>query len=80
PHGQNLRELEFMADLGMSPVEVMTATTQTAAELMDLPDLGAIDVGRRADLVIATGEELDVRGLRDRITAVYQDGALVSTG
>ena len=55
PHGQNLRELEQMVACGMTPAQAMIATTRTAAELMGLEDdRGAIEVGKRADLVIAT--------------------------
>ena len=34
PHGENLLELQLMADAGMEPQDVLVATTRTAAELM----------------------------------------------
>lgn len=34
PHGQNLRELALMTDLGMSPTAVLESTTRIAAEMM----------------------------------------------
>lgn len=75
PHGQNLRELELMAKGGMSAEEVLTATTLKAADLMGLEDeLGSIEPGKRADLVVVDGDPLDFSDLSERIVAVYQDG------
>jgi imidazolonepropionase-like amidohydrolase len=75
PHGRNLRELELMVDGGMTPWAAYRATTRTAAELMGLDaELGTIEVGKRADLVVVSGDPADVRGLPDRVAAVYQDG------
>jgi len=75
PHGQNLRELELMQEGGMTPAEVLVATTKTAAELMALQDeLGTLEPGKRADLVLVDGDALDLVKLGDRVTAVYKDG------
>src|SRR5438105_10522609 len=53
PHGENLHELELMTEGGMTPEEVLVATTRTAAELMGLEkELGTIEPGKRADLVL----------------------------
>jgi len=43
-------------------------------------ELGTLEPGKRADLVIAEGDPLDVAGLGKRVLAVYQDGILVSEG
>jgi len=78
PHGTNLEELQLMADLGMSPTEVLVATTKVAAELMGLDgELGTLEPGKRADLVIVAGDALDFSDLPSRIERVYQDGRLV---
>ena len=78
PHGQNLRELGLMVDGGMSPMQAIVATTRSAAELMGLEsELGTLEPGKRADLVLVEGDPLDVATLADRVTAVYQDGARV---
>jgi imidazolonepropionase-like amidohydrolase len=78
PHGQNLRELELMQEGGMTPAEVLVATTKTAAELMALQDeLGTLEPGKRADLVLVDGDALDLVKLGDRVTAVYKDGERV---
>ncbi len=75
PHGQNLRELPLMVEGGMTPAEVLAATTSSAADLMGLSDsLGTLAVGKIADVVIVDGDALDVATLADRISGVYKDG------
>jgi imidazolonepropionase-like amidohydrolase len=81
PHGENLRELELMAEYGMKPEDVLVATTKSAAELMHLQhELGTIEPEKRADLVVVEGDPFDFSDLADRIEAVYQNGVLVSGG
>jgi imidazolonepropionase-like amidohydrolase len=78
PHGQNLRELELMVAGGMTAWAAYVATTRTAAELMGLDaELGTVEVGKLADLVVMTGDPSDVRGLPARIEAVYRSGVQV---
>ena len=79
PHGENLAELQLMAENGMSPDQVLLATTRTAAELMGLErELGTIEPGKRADLVAVAGDPFEFSDLTDRIERVYQDGRLVA--
>ncbi len=78
PHGQNLRELALMARGGMSPAAVLTATTSSAAELLGVAaELGALEVGKRADVVVVDGDPYAFDDLTERIEAVYQDGRRV---
>jgi imidazolonepropionase-like amidohydrolase len=78
PHGENLRELELMVERGLEPPQALAAATSSAAVLLGLGDtLGTLEPGKRADLVVVEGDPLDVRGLGERIVAVYQDGELV---
>jgi imidazolonepropionase-like amidohydrolase len=79
PHGRNLRELELMVAGGMTPAAALVATTRSAAELLGVDgDRGTIEPGKRADLVVVTGDPLDVADLGARVQAVYLDGRLVS--
>jgi imidazolonepropionase-like amidohydrolase len=79
PHGNNLEELRLLVECGMTPAQALHATTLSAAELLGVADeLGTVQPGRRADLVIVDGDALDVATLRDRIRAVYLDGRLVA--
>jgi len=78
PHGRNLRELELMAAGGMRPGAVLEATTRSAAQLMGLDaDLGTIEEGKLADLVVVDGDPYDFRDLGDRVEQVWQAGARV---
>jgi imidazolonepropionase-like amidohydrolase len=78
PHGTNLDELPLMAAGGMTPAQVLTATTQSAADLMRIGDeTGTIMPGKRADLVVLAGDPFDLAKLKSNIRAVYAAGRKV---
>jgi imidazolonepropionase-like amidohydrolase len=66
--GENLVELEYMVDwLGMSEMQVITASTSLAAECLERPDLGAVASGRAADILVVDGNPLDnIKILKER--------------
>lgn len=76
--GENMVELEFMVNwLGMSPMEVIVASTRRAAECIERPELGALTPGKIADVLVIDGDPLDdIRVLqsRDRIHMVMKAG------
>jgi imidazolonepropionase-like amidohydrolase len=79
PHGRNLAELELMAKGGMTPAQVLAATTSEAAELLGLSgELGTLEPGKRADVVVVDGDPFELASLGDRIAAVVKDGRLVA--
>ncbi|MGH2357787.1 MAG: amidohydrolase family protein [Candidatus Limnocylindria bacterium] len=79
PHGQNLREVALMVEGGLTPAQAVVATTSSAAELLGLDaELGTLEPGKRADLVVVDGDPLDVATLADRVDAVYMDGRQVA--
>ncbi len=79
PHGENLRELEQMANLGMTPVQVLQSSTSIAAELMGLEDeVGTLEPGKAADVVIFSGAEMDVSAMGSRVDTVIQAGSVVN--
>lgn len=81
PHGTNLDELELMVALGMTPSGALEAATGAAATLLGLAgELGSLDPGKRADVVVVDGDALDLVGLRDRVRQVWKDGRLVVDG
>lgn len=80
PHGENLKELKLMADGGMSPTDVLVATTSNAARLMGIADdVGTLEKGKRADLVVVGGDPLDLEALPKNIESVYKDGLLIAS-
>jgi imidazolonepropionase-like amidohydrolase len=81
PHGQNLRELGLMVDIGMSPMEAIVASTKVAAECLGWGDrLGSLEQGKLADLIITKTDPLaDIRSLEDvdNISLVMKDGKVL---
>lgn len=66
--GENMVELEFMVNwLGMTPMEVIVASTSKAAECIERPELGALAAGKVADILVVDGDPLDdIRVLQER--------------
>lgn len=80
-HGANLNEVVFFVDQGFSPLEAITAATRTAANTLGLQaELGTIEEGKLADLVIVQGNPLDDISLLARegnIPMVMQGGRIL---
>lgn len=80
-HGRNLRELELMCGIGMTPMESILATTKIAAECLEWQDrLGTLEKGKLADVVISKTNPLDdIASLanNDTITVVVKNGEIV---
>ncbi|MFQ5554700.1 MAG: amidohydrolase family protein [Acidimicrobiia bacterium] len=75
PHGENLAELELMVEGGMTERATLEATTIEAARLLGVEDeLGSIEPGKIADLVVVDGDPYDFASLRERIEQVWKDG------
>jgi imidazolonepropionase-like amidohydrolase len=78
PHGTNLNELRHMAEHGLTPEQALVAATSSAAELMGLQDeLGTLEPGKRADVVVVDGDPFDFVTLKDRVEQVWKDGVRV---
>jgi imidazolonepropionase-like amidohydrolase len=81
PHGDNLVELGLMADCGFTPEQAWHATTLSAAELLGVAgELGSLEPGKRADVVVLDGDATDLTGLAGRVREVWRDGELVAVG
>ncbi|SDG29592.1 metal-dependent hydrolase family protein [Klenkia brasiliensis] len=81
PHGENLGELQLMRDRGMSVADVWHATTLSAARLLRVEDeLGSLEPGKRADVVVLDGDAADLSGLAGRVREVWLDGERVAAG
>lgn len=78
PHGDNLGELPLMEKGGMTPAEVLAATTSSAADLLGMGEsTGRLRPGLLADVVVVDGDPFDLASLPERIRAVYQGGRRV---
>jgi len=82
PHGENARELVAMVAARLSPAQAIVAATSTAARVCGLADeIGSVEVGKRADLLVVDGDPLEDIGIladRRRIRLVLKDGIPVS--
>jgi imidazolonepropionase-like amidohydrolase len=80
-HGHNARELALMCKLGVTPTDALMAGTRNGAELLGLEaDLGSIEPGKLADLVLCQGDATaDVARLCEpaNIRLVVQSGRIV---
>ena len=70
-----LREIELLGGAGLSPAEAIEAATLTPARMLGLAsEIGTIESGKRADLMIVRGDPLkDLRALRSVLWTV-KDG------
>jgi imidazolonepropionase-like amidohydrolase len=67
-HGDNAREVELLMLRGMSNMQAIQAATGWAAECVEMEkDIGTLEVGKLADLLVIDGDPLrDITVLRDR--------------
>lgn len=79
PHGENLEEISLLAGVGLSTTEALAAGTSVAAELLGHDNVGRIDVGALADIVVIDADlsSQDVTGIESRVSSVYLGGELV---
>jgi imidazolonepropionase-like amidohydrolase len=77
PHGTNLGELALMVEhSSMTAMDAWVAATSSAASLLGVDDdLGTVEPGKRADLVVLEGDPLDLEKLAERVHQVWKDGA-----
>lgn len=81
-HGNNAQEIRCLVQAGMSPMQAIVAATGHAAECLGLESqIGTVEPGKRADLVLVDGDPLaDVTILEEgrAVSLVMKDGQIVS--
>jgi len=71
-------ELELMVEAGLSPTQVITAATKSGAEFLHAKDLGTLEQGKWADLIVLNANPAaNIRNTRN-IEAVYIAGNQVA--
>lgn len=80
PGPDNAMELEFLVGLGMKPMAAIQAATKTGAEVLMRDDIGVLEKGRLADIIVVDGDPLqNISLLRksENVKIVMQGGKLV---
>jgi imidazolonepropionase-like amidohydrolase len=73
-------ELEFLVRAGLSPLEAIESATVRPAEYFSLQDeMGSIDVGKKADMVLLNANPLDDISNTKKISAVVTKGVLLNS-
>jgi imidazolonepropionase-like amidohydrolase len=75
--GKNARQLETMVRLGMPPLDAIRSQTVSAAELLGMDDVGALEVGKLADLVAVDGDPLADIAALEHVKLVMKGGTVV---
>ena len=74
PHGDNAREFLYMVEAGIPAAYALQAATIHAATVLGVDDQGAIEAGKRADIIALPGDPVaDINAVLD-VDFVMKDG------
>ena len=77
-HGENLKELELLVGIGLSPMEAILSATGTASETVGLSSrIGTIEQGKLADLIVVEGDpvrDITLLQKKENLVIVMKDG------
>lgn len=77
-HGKNLKEMELLVKIGLTPMEAIVATTKIASEVLGLERrIGTLEEGKSADLIVMDGDPLKDITLfqeKEKILAIMKEG------
>jgi imidazolonepropionase-like amidohydrolase len=71
-------EMELMVEAGLTPMQVITAATGSAAAFLHAKDLGTLEASKWADLIVLNSNPLDDIKNTRTIEAVYIAGNRVA--
>jgi imidazolonepropionase-like amidohydrolase len=76
--GMPLREMELLQAAGLSPLEVIEAATKHAAYVCgQSAELGTLEIGKLADLIVLDGNPLVDLNAMDSVLYIVKDGEVV---
>jgi imidazolonepropionase-like amidohydrolase len=78
PHGNAPSEVALMVEWGSRPLDAMVAATASGAELLRLPDVGTVELGKLADLVLYAANPVDDPAARRTPAIVWKGGRVVA--
>ena len=81
PHfelGTPMHEITRMSEAGMSHMQVIVASTKNAARVCGLGgELGTLEVGKAADVLVVSGDPLEDLGVLTDVRLVIHAGAVI---
>jgi len=78
PHGDLALELAKMVEFGLPPMLALVAATSNAARLLRMQDqIGSVEKGKVADLILVDGDPLQDIGVMRRPSFVMKSGQVV---
>jgi imidazolonepropionase-like amidohydrolase len=76
-HGELARELALMVQHGLSPMQTLISATRGAAENLGMAhEIGTLEVGKLADLVLVDGDPVTDITATGRVVLVVKDGVV----
>ena len=81
-HGQNGREVVYMVNCGMTPMQAIKSSTIEGAKLLQISDeVGSVETGKVADLICVEGNPLqDVNAVVDASTVLARGEVVKERG
>ena len=81
PHGDYAKELTFFVNyVGFTPLQTILCATKTGAEILGRGhELGTLEVGKLADVLIVDGDvakDISILEKREKFIAVMQGGII----
>src|SRR5438876_5094005 len=77
PHGRNTEEFHLLTALGMSPIDALRAATSVDAELLGMQgQIGALETGRLADIIVMPADPLLNIRQTEKVFFVMKDGVI----
>jgi imidazolonepropionase-like amidohydrolase len=73
-------EMELMVEAGLTPSQVIRAATRSAAEFLHAKDLGTLEAGKWADMIVLNADPLNNIHNTRAIQSVYIAGNRVAGG
>jgi imidazolonepropionase-like amidohydrolase len=72
-----LHEMRFLAAAGMTPMQLLLAATRNGALVSNLDDVGTIEPGKRADVIVVSGDPLQDLDALANVQTVILGGRVV---
>ena len=77
PHGKNAKQLKYMVEWGMKPIEAIQASTINTAELFGKTNIGEIKETFDADLIGVKGNPLKDITLLENVGFIMKEGQVI---